>query len=305
MNILIKTYPFDCGLFYLAELIAEQFRSQGHTIQFIPKESYVLRGQKFIRTYANLNHNLPIFSEKESIESQTLQQIKLHKAELLLSFETLMEDSNWIAMVQREIPVVDIPMGDWARKKNLHKYSIFHEVWCLNQAIFDKMPERNRVRPNFHFADTNLFFPESPKKDFVHSGSLSTFSVKNTQEVIEAFIRADIPANLYITGSVIGPEHPRIHYTGFLSREALAAIYRKSLCVIAPSIREGLSLSLYEAQACGAKIITTNAAPMNEVPGFYCEPYQSQEDDKMFPKSFVSIEEIKKKIQEVWLECQD
>lgn len=46
-----------------------------------------------------------------------------------------------------------------------------------------------------------------------------------------------------------------------------ASIYREGDVYLAPSLFEGLGLSLYEAQACGLPVITTDGPPMNE-----CQP---------------------------------
>lgn len=53
--------------------------------------------------------------------------------------------------------------------------------------------------------------------------------------------------------------------TGFVNDATLAALYRKSLCVVYPALEEGFGLPVLEAMACGAKVVTSENTPMAEL----------------------------------------
>ena len=60
-----------------------------------------------------------------------------------------------------------------------------------------------------------------------------------------------------------------------VSNEALCALYSLAQVLIFPSLAEGFGWPIIEAQACGCRVLTTAAAPMNEVGGaaaFYADP---------------------------------
>ncbi len=65
----------------------------------------------------------------------------------------------------------------------------------------------------------------------------------------------------------------------FLSRETLAAIYRRSALVLQPSDAEGFGLPVAEALACGAVVVSSDLAVLREVGGSaatYCPVAQPE-----------------------------
>jgi glycosyltransferase involved in cell wall biosynthesis len=60
---------------------------------------------------------------------------------------------------------------------------------------------------------------------------------------------------------------PRIHYTGYVAQEDLAAIYSAASVFLFPSLHEGFGLAALEAMACGTPVVTSNTSSLPEVVG--------------------------------------
>jgi glycosyltransferase involved in cell wall biosynthesis len=68
----------------------------------------------------------------------------------------------------------------------------------------------------------------------------------------------------------------RIHFTGLLSSEELAAHYRSAIALLFPSLYEGFGLPILEAMTYGCPVITSNTSSMPEVAGpaaLYVDPF--------------------------------
>jgi glycosyltransferase involved in cell wall biosynthesis len=59
----------------------------------------------------------------------------------------------------------------------------------------------------------------------------------------------------------------RIHFSGFLSREQLAAHYRHAEALVFPSLREGFGIPILEAMSYSCPVITSDLSSMPEVAG--------------------------------------
>jgi glycosyltransferase involved in cell wall biosynthesis len=53
----------------------------------------------------------------------------------------------------------------------------------------------------------------------------------------------------------------------FLSREVVAAVYRRAALVLQPSEREGFGLPVIEAMACGTPVVVSDLPPLREIGG--------------------------------------
>lgn len=101
---------------------------------------------------------------------------------------------------------------------------------------------------------------------------------KNEMGMIRAFARAHLPAKtkLLFTGD---PSQTlaelannlnisnRIEFTGKVSEDDLAALYRGALFLVFPSFYEGFGLPIIEAFASGTPVITSNVTSMPEIAG--------------------------------------
>jgi len=63
------------------------------------------------------------------------------------------------------------------------------------------------------------------------------------------------------------PANGRVRFVFNLPSSTLQALYSVASAFLFPSLAEGFGWPLIEAQACGCPVITTDAAPMNEVAG--------------------------------------
>lgn len=171
-NILIKTFTFESGLWYLAKSLGQVLRQEGHQVFYLPKSRYILNGKLFRRSYPQpsnsdefSNQNILIMSDKKSIAEQIAAYIQEYKIDIIISFETLMEKSSWIGLIKKEslIKVIDVPMLEWVSMKFFQNraYQIFNEIWGVTKITTQTFQQANykayyRV---WDFVDRELFTP--------------------------------------------------------------------------------------------------------------------------------------------------
>jgi glycosyltransferase involved in cell wall biosynthesis len=63
------------------------------------------------------------------------------------------------------------------------------------------------------------------------------------------------------------PSAAAVQFLGRVDSGVLEALYSSARVLLFPSLEEGFGWPLIEAQACGCPVITTDAAPMNEIAG--------------------------------------
>lgn len=71
-----------------------------------------------------------------------------------------------------------------------------------------------------------------------------------------------------------------IIFTGFITEEELAVLYRNAQCFVMPSFEEGFGLPLLEAMVCGCPVVSSNTASLPEVGGnaaSYFDPYDIED----------------------------
>jgi glycosyltransferase involved in cell wall biosynthesis len=335
LTILIKTFTFESGLYYLAKSLGDKLLAEGHTVIYIPKSRYINRGNMFARTYQEPENPedfsrdiIKKFLPHRTIDSQILSMVVKYNADYIISFETLMEKSQWITVVKRKtgVKVIDVPMIEWVTPRFLDggSYRIFDEVWTLTDVCHDKFSKYydHAKRTSWDFVDRDLFHPverDSEEITFYHAGSLNeNHSSKNTGNVLKAFdlfIKRDSPkARLSLTGIIndrdsrkIIERHTNIHaLDGVSSRGDIAKLYQNTDCILAPSSREGLGLSFFESLACGCKLITTDAKPMNSHKTPYlCDVSSTKNDGSLIPKAIVEAEGIYRQIKKVYEDIQN
>ena len=79
-------------------------------------------------------------------------------------------------------------------------------------------------------------------------------------------------------------QHPGIIYTGHVSDEELAALYKGAECFVMPSFEEGFGIPLLEAMALGCPVISSSAGSLTEVGGEACLYFNSHDVQDMVEK---------------------
>lgn len=320
-NVLIKTYTFESGLFYLAKQLGDLLEKQGHKVFYLQKSKYQLESSFFKRTYIEPNHpedfeNLHILkmSAEQDLYEQILKYVTKYEIKYFINFETLMQKANWIPFLKtrfnKNIKIIEVPMAEWVSPDMLehNQYKMFDEIWSLNlltSQIFQKYPALREV--SWPLVDSSIFNRKNRKRktdkiNFLHLASTNpNYSSKNTDKVISAYLKfiksaePKVPCNLHIQGKLpknIGNLQDKIGIISqneeIISRLELGKLYKQTDCVVAPSSREGLSLALYEGLASGCRLITTDAPPMN-----YAETeYLVKVDNLRRDRSLIQLAEI-------------
>jgi glycosyltransferase involved in cell wall biosynthesis len=65
----------------------------------------------------------------------------------------------------------------------------------------------------------------------------------------------------------LGPARVRVIRPGFVPDETLAALYRRAVCTVLPSMAEGFGLPALESMACGSPLLVQRSAAVEEVCG--------------------------------------
>lgn len=325
-TVLIKTYLTESGLFYLAESAARILEANGNKVVFIPKEKYIKNLQgRYVRYYPEISSEISktswhkeSFLGSKSIEEQTAYVIQKHKANLIISFESFMQDSAWISLVKTKygVPVIDVPMPEWIGRGQLGPgYRIFNQIWCLTNSCYEAFSSfTNRKLVSWDYVDHNIFNPKKNKREienltFYHPGPVNPgFNQKNTLVTLQAYHKFCDDNNntrLIVTGRLTPEELEivqkcaNIQYNNkVLTRGEISQIYDSSHCIIAPSSREGLGLCFWEAKAMGCDLITIDAAPMNEHSKYLATVTSFVANDSIIPFANTSpellCEQIKK-----------
>ncbi len=329
-NVLIKTYLFESGLWYLALSLKKELELLGNKVKFIPKAKYIREGGSFHRTYPEVTKELSssqfiAFNIQETVVQQINKAVKDFQADVIISFETLMQTAQWISILKsrNKIEIIDIPMPEWVGKQFLENnaYRGFDQVWALThqtEELFKKNGYSNITKVEWDFVDSSLFYPpnfrNTEKVVFYHAGSLnSDWSSKNTYEIIEAygnFLSEGINnTKLIISGSFkdsrlqqIIEKHSNnlIILDKLLTRQEIAELYRQADCILAPSTKEGLGLSFFEAKKCGCRLITTDAEPMKTHSQYLCQVTNLKYDESLIPHAIVSVDSIQEQIKKVY-----
>lgn len=162
-------------------------------------------------------------------------------------------------------------------------------VLCVSKAVKQRVlqcgasDDRLRILPNR--VDLEIFFPrpaeqiEPLRQRFSSQKTILFVGRLDPQKNLDTVIRAlrFLPGDYHLI--IIGPGdatvyqqlaeqcgvNDRCHWQGAISNKELAKWYSFCSCFCAPSRAEGFGVVFAEAAACGAAIVTSDIAPMNEI----------------------------------------
>jgi glycosyltransferase involved in cell wall biosynthesis len=126
--------------------------------------------------------------------------------------------------------------------------------------------------------DCSRIIVQLPQKYFLFVGTLEPR--KNIHNILRAFERLN-PEKYDIYLVIVGEKgwkdkelkkylvdynfESRIVFTGYVSRDMMINLYKKSVCLIFPSLYEGFGFPILEAMSCGTPVITSNTSSMKEI----------------------------------------
>ncbi len=132
--------------------------------------------------------------------------------------------------------------------------------------------EPDRVRVIHHGVDHALFRPGEETRERFLLYPAKVWPHKNHPRLLEAFasLRREQPdLRLVLTGGgtdrLAGP--PGVEARGAVPLAELASLYRRTACVVFPSLYEGFGSPPLEAMACGAPVAASTAGSLPEVCG--------------------------------------
>lgn len=325
-KILIKTYLFESGLFYLGKSLYHEL-IKNNEVYLFPKEKYKKVGRRFEPFYPtpsdkNLLKDLR-FINPDSYHRSNLEKVVLDKdIDIIFSLETFMPTASWIDSIKRkkEIRIYDVPMPEWVDESHLKRgsYNRLDGIISLTKTTTKLFKKETVYETYWDYAnDANNYVSKNKKsKDkfiFYHQASLnSSFSQKNTENVLLAFQKfsEDVQKNvqLIVTGRLSDKENLIVKKSNnimiineILNKEDVYKLYEKSDCVVAPSTREGLGLAFYEAKKFDCEIITTDVDPMNIHTDYLCKVI-SYNGGGLIPHAITSSEEILKQLNKYYEE---
>lgn len=131
-------------------------------------------------------------------------------------------------------------------------------------------PSQIEVIP--HGVDHQVFFPgQSGPSEQILLFVGSHQPIKNLNRVLDAYAAASLARPVPLVAVVPGapPElaasRPRVHWVREpLTQAELAALYRRSVALVAPSLRESFGLPLLEAMASGCPVLTSRGSACEE-----------------------------------------
>ena len=165
-----------------------------------------------------------------------------------------------------------IPNSEWYLPEYDSGLNRMDRVLCKTKDGLNIWSSRVGAKVSYiGFEATDFFRPEIAKeKKFFHL--LGNSTSKNTAAILDAWRDHRIQYPLFVVGHGLETQHlrrvtPNVTYCDRVSDEVLAGVFNACQFHIMPSQYEGYGQALHEGIGCGAVILTTDAAPMNEATG--------------------------------------
>jgi glycosyltransferase involved in cell wall biosynthesis len=98
-------------------------------------------------------------------------------------------------------------------------------------------------------------------------GALAQLCVEQRREVPPLWMVSPAPDEALRRRVANLPTSARVHFCQGIGADTLQGLYSSAQALLFPSLAEGFGWPIAEALACGCPVVTTDAAPMNEVGG--------------------------------------
>jgi glycosyltransferase involved in cell wall biosynthesis len=137
--------------------------------------------------------------------------------------------------------------------------------------------ERSRLRVVHHGVRISPPSLKEREKVILHVGAIQ--ARKNIARLVQAFERVPPDWRLVLAGSAgfgaegilsgiaASPARDRVSVPGYVTAEALADWYARSMILAFPSLDEGFGIPILEAMAAGLPVLTSNRSALAEVAG--------------------------------------
>lgn len=266
-NLGVYTNCFEGGLFYYSQQIIKHFGLS-------PKYLSICKGKR-------PTHPEHFPMSKITYDVPLARWINTSGLETIIAFEGSTHVGNVCRQVPRKINIVnwEIVKTNWTPT-----WHVWDELWFPTQKtaeLYGKTHKNIKIMRGINWAPDIHPFPK-PQDGIIriyhNCGTVGVHGRKNPRGVVEAYnVLLNKYPNLKKTTRLIissqrkitlpGIDHPNIKvHRGTLTRKEIIHLYNIADIVIQPSKREGFGVPLYEALAAKCLLVTTNAAPMNEVP---------------------------------------
>lgn len=157
-----------------------------------------------------------------------------------------------------------VPNPEWYIREWTPHLRRFDEVWAKTRSAEVSFSPYNRSTVFVGWDSVDQWDPAVPKKrQMLHVAGKS--SAKGTEQVLEAYraLQTDVP--LVVVGDREVPKMIGLSHYRRVDDARLKQLMNESPLHLCPSSYEGFGHYINEARSVGAFVITTNAAPMNEL----------------------------------------
>tara|TARA_Y100000034_G_scaffold25708_3_gene30546 strand:+ start:9988 stop:12516 length:2529 start_codon:yes stop_codon:yes gene_type:complete len=284
------------GLGYHAKLMCDTVEELGYKTfvmsYAIPKQRKSTKGKGLDHprvTYTPYGRNdLPVH--------EVVNWVTENRISVLFIAEPVQE-GTWrvVEAVKRDThcKVYLLPMIEIVRESELEKFGMADAVLCHNAVAVEALRGVSNTKYIGWCAEKQTRKRRKAKKatTFFHAaGWGGDRDRKDTSSVVQAFHMMSGAVRLVITSqkklnrypeaikNIVNDDERIEFHEGNLSRAEFSDIMDRCDVAVYPSMWEGLGLPLYEALSHGLPVVTTDAAPMNEivvhgVTGFICKSY--------------------------------
>lgn len=159
---------------------------------------------------------------------------------------------------------VMVPNPEWYTREWMQQVRRFDEVWAKTKAAEIAFAPYNAHTVFIGWDSVDMYDATVPRKrQMLHVAGKS--SAKGTEQVLEAYRLSATDVPLVVVGDRDVPRMVGVSHYRRVDDTRLRQLMNESPVHLCPSSYEGFGHYINEARSVGAFVITTNAAPMNEL----------------------------------------